>query len=444
MNQTRIGRRSRPIVTAVSVTVGAMAWMAAPAAAGIPAPGPALAGSPPPAERFFTGVSCPSATVCMVVGYNLGPSDAASPLSETWNGTSWRVLATPSRLRGASLTAVSCPSSTRCLAVGDDPAGNPIFDAWNGTAWRTLPPPAAPARETLTALACTSPSRCIAVGDGQTGSLADGAIAEQWNGAAWTALPVIVPPGAVSSSFAGISCPAANACMATGRFNTASGTFTVHTLAESWDGSTWTLRGTTDPQNGPHAFGTVSCTSATACMAAGVAVNPSVELWNGGTSWTQLPVHHPSGVETHIAGLACAGPARCLAVGSEGGLGIFAGFAEAWDGSRWRLVRTHQVESLTGISCPTISRCLTVGSYLSTSDDTKTLAEAWNGTTWRLANRPGLAGSIFGVSCVSASFCMGIGDIGGFTSAIWDGTRWTPVTDSPSGGVGPPSCVTAT
>ena len=475
MNQTRIGRRSRPIVAAVSVTVGAVAWMAAPAAAAIPAPGAALAGSPPPAERFFTGVSCPSATVCMVVGYNLGPSDAASPLSETWNGTTWRVLATPSRLPGASLTAVSCPSSTRCLAVGDDPAGDPIFDAWNGTAWQTLPPPAAPARETLTALACTSPSRCIAVGDGQTGSLADGAIAEQWNGAAWTALPVIVPPGAVSSSFAGISCPAANACMATGRFNTASGTFTVHTLAESWDGSTWTLLGTTDPQNGPHAFGAVSCTSATACMAAGFAVNPSVEVWdgstwsvltmpapqtflpldglwctspascmvvggegtslfadrwNGGTSWTQLPIPSPSGGETHIAGLACAGPARCLAVGSEGSLGSFAGFAEAWDGSRWRPARTHQVESLTGISCPTISRCLTAGSYLSTSDDIKTLAEAWNGTTWRLANRPGLGGFIVGVSCVSSSFCMGTGQFGGSDSATWDGTRWTPVKHS--------------
>ncbi len=48
--------------------------------------------------------------------------------------------------------------------------------------------------------------------------------------------------------------------MATGQFNSGSGTFTIHTLAESWNGSTWTVLGTTDPQNGPHAFGAVSCT----------------------------------------------------------------------------------------------------------------------------------------------------------------------------------------
>jgi hypothetical protein len=149
--------------------------MAAPAAAGIPAPGSALAGSPTPAERFFAGVSCPAANFCMAVGSSNAGSSAVSPLSEIWNGTAWRVLSTPARLRGASLTAVSCPSRTRCLAVGDDPEGVPVFDAWNGTAWRTLPPPAAPARETLNGLACTSPSRCIAVGDGKTGSLADGA-----------------------------------------------------------------------------------------------------------------------------------------------------------------------------------------------------------------------------------------------------------------------------
>jgi uncharacterized membrane protein len=272
--------------------------------------------------------------------------------------------------------------------------------------------------------------------------------------------------------------------MATGRF-IAGGAY--HTLAEWWDGSTWTLLATTDPPDGPHGFGTVSCTSGTACMAAGIGTfpaGPAVEIWDGSTwsvlalpapaatlpvlsgvsctsaascmvvgydfdgsslfadrwtggkSWSQLPMDSPSLASARLFGLSCAGPARCLAVGEEGSIGIYAGLAQAWDGSRWQAVRIRRVEVLDAVSCPRISRCLAAGYYLARSDDIKTLAEAWNGTRWRLANRPGLAGFLNAVSCVSASFCMGVGGIGGFTSATWNGTRWTPVTASPARGFG--------
>jgi hypothetical protein len=429
----------------------------------------------------------------MAVGSTEVVTSRPSPLSEIWNGKAWRVLATPSRLGRASLTAVSCPSATSCLAVGDDRAGAPIFDAWKGTAWRTLPPPDTPARETLTGLACTSPSRCIAVGARRTGPSSIGVLAERWNGTAWTQLPPPVPAGAVSSSFAGISCPAASACMATGQFSTSTA---VHTLAEWWDGTSWAVLATTDPPDGPHAFGAVSCASATACMAAGDRTFPSgpavevwdgstwsvlalpvpaatepvlggvactsaascmvtggdfdgsslfADRWNGGTSWSRLPMHSPSLAFARVIGMSCASASHCLAVGAEGSLGIYAGFAQAWDGSRWRAVRTRRVEVLDDISCPRWGRCLAAGYYLADSDDIKILAEAWNGTTWRLANRPGPAGFLDDVSCVSASFCMGIGGIGGFTSATWNGTRWTPVTASPSRGLGGQvSCTAAT
>jgi hypothetical protein len=278
--------------------------------------------------------------------------------------------------------------------------------------------------------------------------------------------------------------------MATGQFVTADAV--SHTLAESWDGRTWTLLATPDDQGGPRAFGVVSCASPSACMTAGgFAFTPAVAVWNGsawsaltvptppreylptlrgvsctsatsctvigsglnggelfavrwngGTSWSPLSMPGSSG-PFGFTGISCAGPARCLAVGTGGSfLAGFAGFAESWNGRMWRVLRPRRVEWMPGISCPRISRCMAVGAFVSTSDRLRNLAEAWNGTTWRLAGRPALPGELAHVSCISASFCMAVGGSG---SATWNGTRWAPVSANPSRGFGPQlSCATAT
>ena len=103
-------------------------------------------------------VSCTAANNCMAVGAFLGSIQGTSAfqeftLAETWNGSTWTILPTPSpRLPGggAELNSISCTSSTSCMAVGEtlvfhEPGGylipHPFAESWNGTNGRWWPPP---------------------------------------------------------------------------------------------------------------------------------------------------------------------------------------------------------------------------------------------------------------------------------------------------------------
>ena len=76
----------------------------------------------------------------------------------------------------------------------------------------------------------------------------------------------------------------ASACTAVG--STSTSTTTV-TLAERWNGTTWSIQTTPNPTGGSSAgLGGVSCASATACTAAGGYTKGTTgvtlaEHWNG-------------------------------------------------------------------------------------------------------------------------------------------------------------------
>src|SRR5262245_6867119 len=127
-------------------------------------------------------VSCPSAANCMAVGWFLGQIPGTSgfqnfTLAERWNGSTWKVVPSPSPRHfggGELLSSVSCTSSTSCMAVGqiqvEVPPGVTMFHAlaesWNGTAWKVVPTPRlAHTGAMLTGVLCTSPSNCMAVGN---------------------------------------------------------------------------------------------------------------------------------------------------------------------------------------------------------------------------------------------------------------------------------------
>jgi hypothetical protein len=84
-----------------------------------------------------------------------------------------------------------------------------------------------------------------------------------------------------------VSCTSASACTAVGWYETSPGAY--DTLAEVWNGTTWTIQNTPNPTGATasYLFG-ASCASASACTAVGYDLNPSytalAEGWNG-TSW---------------------------------------------------------------------------------------------------------------------------------------------------------------
>jgi hypothetical protein len=186
----------------------------------------------------------------------------------------------------------------------------------------------------------------------------------------------------------------------------------------------------------------VSCARRSLCWAVGMASishrrRAFLERWNGGT-WKLEPVPLPARLgRTALFGISCSGPSACMAVGStsadHGGI-----FSEEWRGGAWRYVATPSPSdtALGAVSCSSASDCLAVGLTNTFKDGifNYSLNLVWNGTVW--TKQPYReTGSMYGVSCVSATFCAGVGgisDSGGNTSAAerWNGTA---IADVPSG-----------
>ena len=116
MNRARVLAVRRPVLVAAAAACLVLA--AGPALAGSAAPGSVRAGSPVlHGQVSLMGVSCPTASFCLAVGKQ-GSSGGYGPVSQDWNGKTWRILDPPARPADSYLTAVSCLSRVNCLAIG--------------------------------------------------------------------------------------------------------------------------------------------------------------------------------------------------------------------------------------------------------------------------------------------------------------------------------------
>ncbi len=244
--------------------------------------------------------------------------------------------------------------------------------------------------------------------------------------------------------------------MATGYYEIADNKH--YTLAERWNGSTWTVQKTPSKGNSANLV-SVSCGSSSECVAVGWYVEsaktmPLVEIWNGESWKVKASATLPSeSKEGWFEGVSCAAAKACTAVGTYQPplLGEHA-LAESWKGSGWSVQATAEPEShLLGVSCTAASACTAVGDYKNAdvsgeSHDTETFAEEglierWNGTSWQLqtprnpegrSKDEGSAHWAFSrVSCASASACVAVGyhtssekPYGTLLGEYWTGTSW--------------------
>ena len=367
----------------------------------------------------------------------------AATLAEAWNGTTWAIQATPNPAGTTGideLAGVSCMSATSCTAmgsasaVGDSSAGT-LGETWNGTAWTlvTVPGPG-PSFNALAGVSCT-PAACLAVGYYRDSTDTHLALAVASAGGGWAIQPAPSPPGAVPSILAGVSCGAASACAAVGFYHNSPGT--TRTLAEAWNGTAWRVEQAPDSPALPQdTLASVSCTSATACMAVGRAYGKRsgttlAESWNG-TSWALRPGPALPGTFGQLSGVSCTSVVACTAVGSydNGTLPL----AESWNGTAWTLQQVPAPAGgfdpqLESVSCTSPSACTAVGNYESPGT-LNLLAERWNGTAWTIQATPAADGTLYGVSCGSATICTAVGNAyspsaGSVTLALqWRGGTW--------------------
>lgn len=207
----------------------------------------------PPGSTDFTlsGVSCPSAGFCMAVGASTTDPDSLIPqtVAETWNGSSWQLIPSPTHTKTSSFSAVSCTSSSHCVAVGAFfTAARPTYQAfnvaavWNGTTWQVtrLPGPVGfpygfdHLSQGPESISCATATSCMTVGSFTNARTRQpDSVAIAWNGAKWQLTSLAGPRTGIVS----VSCPLANRCMAVGRNGKS-------TLAERWNGTRWTLLST--------------------------------------------------------------------------------------------------------------------------------------------------------------------------------------------------------
>jgi hypothetical protein len=283
----------------------------------------------------------------------------------------------------------------------------------------------------LNGVSCLNSVDCMAVGNTEIGSTQH-TLVEAWNGSTWSVVP---GPSNSTGSLRSVSCSSASQCMAVGT------TSTEQTLTELWDGSVWSIVASPNLSlDGPNFLVGVSCPSLSRCTAVGYAqsgttIQTLVESWNG-TAWSIISSpNSPGSTANVLIGVSCPSVTVCTAVGYSDVGSDGDTLVEAWNGSGWSIVpspNASSFNSLGGVSCPTSTECTAVGGGASG----QTLVERWNGSGWSVVASPNVGGGtqsyLNGVSCVTPSECTAVGDTftgTGYRTLIesWDGSAWSIV-----------------
>ncbi len=321
------------------------------------------------------------------------------------------------------LMSVSCVSSVSCVAVGTSISSGilqPLIESWDGATWSLqIAPSSSPTENNkLNGVACTSPSSCVAVGAKYSGGNWH-ALAMSWDGTSWAIQASANSSPTEDNTLMSVSCAAADSCVAVGFYL---GTNGYQTIAEAWDGSTWSMQLSANaPPPSENFLNGVTCLSVNSCVAVGYhsANNISetlVEVWNGTVWAVQSSANVPASNQNTLNSVSCVSASSCFAVGVYLDGGHNRSLFEIWDGSAWSVqtspVVSVQFDYTVAVSCVSPSTCVAVGT-LSDGGVRNTLVSVWDGSTWSVQTSPNGPGGgnnfLNGVSCTSSYSCVAVG-----------------------------------
>jgi hypothetical protein len=206
-------------------------------------------------------------------------------------------------------------------------------------------------------------------------------------------------------------------------------------LAESWDGTAWTVRST--PSIPSDSLSAVSCTFTAACLAVGTRGNLTLtERWNG-TSWSAGPNTAPGALHNILAGVSCTSATACEIVGQDTVTGptvlTLGAFSPGNTGMFLQPTPDpgRTVNFLDGVSCTgTPETCWAVGAFDTFRGTRVTLGEFWDGFQWNFESTPDPNGGfvpslLTAVSCASRSACIAVGQSGSASSIQTLAARFT-------------------
>jgi hypothetical protein len=288
----------------------ALAAPAAPAGAAISISWHAPIQIDPASDGGITGVSCPTATLCVAVdatGHVLSSTNAGA------GPTAWSRPVKIETLTGGSLTGVSCPTTTLCVTV--DALGNVLTSvnptggasAWTKPVKIDSTTVSGGGAAGFTGVSCPATTLCVAVDGGDPGNAVT--TTNPTGGApAWTLEKKI------GTLLTGVDCPSSTLCIAAGDQD-----YVSTNPASSV--SAWHATGT---QTGGGAFSAIDCPGLTLCVDAGFGntsaalATTSITPRGAAATWTTATVqpNPPAPGAGLLDGVACISSAFCVAVDS--------------------------------------------------------------------------------------------------------------------------------
>ena len=373
------------------------------------------------------------------------------------------------------LSGVTCVSGSDCWAVGDyynfdtDTDLNVVLH-FNGKKWSPVNTPDPGGTDpgdhsALLGLTCVSASDCWAVGYWENSQGADVNQALRFNGKKWSRVRTRDPASNSMGDYNelyGVACTKASDCWAVGHAEARDGASLNEAL--HWNGKKWSIGKT--PQPGGRADEDLSellgltCVSASDCWAvgstqhgSGAAYMNEVLRW-GGKKWTVVKAPQPAGrsssLQPGLAAVTCSKTSDCWAVGTAGHADgtAFRNETFRFNGKKWSRMKSPEpggtgsgdTNELSAVACLKASDCWAVGytQHGGISAAYLTQALRFNGNRWSGVKTPNPAGrshgdasGVFGLACIEASNCWGVGTTGKLTSeelsnliVRWNGKRW--------------------
>ncbi|MHB8596994.1 MAG: hypothetical protein ACYDER_09300 [Ktedonobacteraceae bacterium] len=140
-------------------------------------------------SNVLIGVTAISSSAVWAVGY-----ESSSTLTEKWNGTAWNIVSSASRTGSSNyLTGVVAVSSKALWAAGysinsTTAQYSTLMEKWNGTAWKIVasPTPSSTSNLNISGIAALSGSSVWVVGWDQNMQGKTKPIIEHWNGSQWS------------------------------------------------------------------------------------------------------------------------------------------------------------------------------------------------------------------------------------------------------------------
>ncbi len=346
--------------------------------------------------NVLEGISCTSPSSCVAVGYSQQKGGPEQTLVETLSEGSWTVTSSPSTGAGNNqLTGVSCSAQGACVAVGyyeSTQATCPLIIVLTGSSWAVAKVPGDGAGDNqLNGVSCATDSACVAVGYYVSTAGVDRALVETLTAGAWS---VTSSPdqGQEANQLSGVSCTAATACEAVGSYRTGPGAYS--TLVETFASGGWALTSSPDVKVKSNQLEAVSCTSPTSCAAVGEFSNggqaATLALKLDGTSWSRVTTGNQGPNTSELAAVrrAAGSPASCSAVGYFVDGNNDQALAETAKPASWGIVASADLlapyQALNSVSCPSAGSCVAVGGYDDAAGNQQVLIEQLAGGTWEM------------------------------------------------------------